>query len=881
MPTWWAMFPAGPPVLAVMLASLSAWRRRWTVRHAASEADQMYATDDALRSAIELSEQPDDPFVRVAVERGEDAAAEIDAARVVPRMFHRSWIVWPFAAAAVASIWLYMPRLARDGVDKGVTRMDVADAIQDIRRAAAQDVADEPSPSANGEASRSQMDDLHHLEEELAAGRIGPLEARSRAAEALHAEADRQAARLSTEQRSADDARARLAEAARASRATEAGPSGELKRALAKGDVDAAAQAVERLRHQAPALSAKEREKLADDLTDLSNAMDKDGAVQDEAIDSSTNEKKSTAMEREGNDGRSGVHRENSNAQKQVRDALRDASRALREEQEKHEGTRSAERPKGYSSGSPDHEKSTGREETTPSKQMTSKNPGRAPEESPKREDKDSTSSNPTSPNTRPDTRKGPDSPGKDPKDPPPEKDSAEGAERDATQPGQTRGVPDDTHKPTRQAPTAPASETQKRGEPSNESGKDPAPYPSSSSPATGAPKQASNDQRETREQKQGATPSDGMPGSRQESHESKPLSNPETEKQVAPNSDTTAPPQARHDGNSDSNSTQQLRPGDTSRANSESKSGGTAKQSDPKTRSSPEGEQNKPGPSHDVPGQLPQIPKMSDEAMEQLAKRFRDLSKNFDRNAPSQQQIDRLRKQAQDILEKSTPEQREQLERIAKKLARETPSESSSEPDTPNAKSPPDDRKDGARDESLPKRGDSERSNGSPERDGDQESSSDGELQAGRAPPRPLPAGAARPNSPSMQPGNDGPTPSRRIGPTPQPWSGETETVDARPKSTPEGATPRVLAEVLSSDSRRKRESADGSMIRNELREAAKGADRAIEQQGVPTGRSEYIRRVFRRYVERASPSSATMSSPEQAKSTPDAPDASKNPKK
>lgn len=42
-------------------------------------------------------------------------------------------------------------------------------------------------------------------------------------------------------------------------------------------------------------------------------------------------------------------------------------------------------------------------------------------------------------------------------------------------------------------------------------------------------------------------------------------------------------------------------------------------------------------------------------------------------------------------------------------------------------------------------------------------------------------------------------------------------------------------------------------------LREAASGAERAIEQQAVPDRRSDLVRRVFRRYSERARPEGAT----------------------
>lgn len=90
------------------------------------------------------------------------------------------------------------------------------------------------------------------------------------------------------------------------------------------------------------------------------------------------------------------------------------------------------------------------------------------------------------------------------------------------------------------------------------------------------------------------------------------------------------------------------------------------------------------------------------------------------------------------------------------------------------------------------------------------------------------------------------------------RPWTGATEPVDARPPADPADPqrpdSERVIAEWYSD----RTPDPDGRVpapAQGELREAARSAEQAIEQQVVPNRYADLVRRVFRRYGERAEP--------------------------
>lgn len=124
---------------------------------------------------------------------------------------------------------------------------------------------------------------------------------------------------------------------------------------------------------------------------------------------------------------------------------------------------------------------------------------------------------------------------------------------------------------------------------------------------------------------------------------------------------------------------------------------------------------------------------------------------------------------------------------------------------------------------------------------------------------------------------GTEGVTQARPSGertPPTGPWDGKTEMVDARPRvdrSAADGA--RVISEWSGDPSRDPSAPSSPGATGERVRAAAAGAERAVEQQVVPAQYGPFVRRVFRKYVERAATERPGVpASPGPA--VPDAPD-------
>lgn len=84
--------------------------------------------------------------------------------------------------------------------------------------------------------------------------------------------------------------------------------------------------------------------------------------------------------------------------------------------------------------------------------------------------------------------------------------------------------------------------------------------------------------------------------------------------------------------------------------------------------------------------------------------------------------------------------------------------------------------------------------------------------------------------------------------------WTGPTEAVDARPRGeAAKGARESVISEWLAPATPGPDTAARREATAERFREAARGAERAVEQQAVPMQHRDLVRRVFNRYTERA----------------------------
>ncbi|MFZ4574445.1 MAG: hypothetical protein ACOYN0_08615 [Phycisphaerales bacterium] len=191
------------------------------------------------------------------------------------------------------------------------------------------------------------------------------------------------------------------------------------------------------------------------------------------------------------------------------------------------------------------------------------------------------------------------------------------------------------------------------------------------------------------------------------------------------------------------------------------------------------------------MPDRLPDLPKDS-KGLDRLAEQLRQAAKNQSDKNLSREQADRLRRKADELMRTASPEQRRQLEELARRVGSD-PSKQSAAPPPP----------------------------GGPE--------------DGRA---------------------GGPGTEQRAGPrvaeTQQLPERRTEIVDARPDSIEKGVKRRTISE-LERGPDGGGGGAGGSALDEGVRDAVKGAERAIEQHNVPRERRDLVRRVFQRYVERS----------------------------
>ncbi len=216
---------------------------------------------------------------------------------------------------------------------------------------------------------------------------------------------------------------------------------------------------------------------------------------------------------------------------------------------------------------------------------------------------------------------------------------------------------------------------------------------------------------------------------------------------------------------------------------------------------------------------------------MQRMAEQLRQMQQSGEQAERLSQQSESLRRQAREMLERMTPEQRRDAMRMARQAA------------------------EGAAD---PTRG--------PQGSGQEQPGGDGgvtrpELMPGRrAGGQPAGEGGARP----LRGGQDA---GRGTGPVaaPRPFpsrrdleSVPVEGIDARRMQDRDPGS-RTVAEWDSPP--RPGETGDaatrGPAMAEGLNEAARGAQRAIETQQVPAQYADLVRRVFRKYVERATPPS------------------------
>ncbi len=180
-------------LIAGGVAGATSMMRRRSLLHAAARVDDRLDFKDRLSTAIELGQArhgAEDPFVSLAVADGERMAAQADVRRAVPVRVDRSWVIWPMLGAVAVGMALLAPMLDRS--DRAVidpeqvarTRETIASVGDDLE----QEVLDQAYPEP---AAEEALERIREIERELESGLRSPEDAATAAAAVAQEQAER------------------------------------------------------------------------------------------------------------------------------------------------------------------------------------------------------------------------------------------------------------------------------------------------------------------------------------------------------------------------------------------------------------------------------------------------------------------------------------------------------------------------------------------------------------------------------------------------------------------------------------------------------------------------------------------------------------------
>jgi hypothetical protein len=228
-------------------------------------------------------------------------------------------------------------------------------------------------------------------------------------------------------------------------------------------------------------------------------------------------------------------------------------------------------------------------------------------------------------------------------------------------------------------------------------------------------------------------------------------------------------------------------------------------------------------------------------------------------------------------MLEQMSPQQRQELEKIARELAKDMPESADNQQPRGGGREPsPQDA--GGRDESEQRAADGPegdepgggRQGSDPRQDRPREGERSQQDRQGARGAGGGSQGATGPRIGSRSQVDDGATPSNPQATVP---------VDARGGRAAREASQRTIGDLMPDPNARRAApaTARGGDAAQGFREAAAGAERSIENQSVPSQHADLVRRVFERYQKRVNAKQGTQQAPAQQpqQPAPDAPDA------
>lgn len=850
--SWWAPGVAlgGASLLS---ATAWAWARRWALPRALLEADRSLGLKDRLRSGHDLlaGRHVGGEFEAWASQDAERVAMSANASKVVAIRWDRSWLAWPVLASASIAAGLWVPS-HEPTVDPRQRATATPEAVQSatelVREAQAIAQASTPLQPILPESVDRTQRELEAIEQELVKGTLDPQEARSRASSAIERQAkelEAQAERLKAER---DALRDRMAAAAAQSGEPEPSErTGEEARStseasdavsrlgqrLSSGDFESAANEAEELRRALNEMSPEDREAIAKELDALAERLDRPRDV-------GPTEPRSSSGEALPSDSRD---RENTSAGEDRATSVPESTKTQPE--------RDSAQPMPPGEPEPRDRGEEGRNAAPANPAQTQSEAQRRAEEKAQdvrdalrdaaREAREPVDQNPPpdAGDTRPDSAKP--TPSGAERESPQASPAAKG-DQEQPSPEQSRSAPSKPQEPGTVSRDAKPNDDKKSPSKDGEEKSPPAASKSSEQGKSEERPGASQKGNESPRDKPAANPGDQS--TQKSDGEPKPV--PGSDRGVAPGQSQPADGQrtgeSGQQAKGESPDSRQGSPtpgsgppktpgqdrtptGDTPEAKPESRPGGESKQDESsgrETTPNPSQTQGQGSPSptssstpqeSGPPADVPSSGSSKGQGLERLKRTLEEQASKQREQRQSAEDAERMRQAAQEMLKDMTPEQREKLREMARSGRTPPQGQDGGVPmDVPGARS--------AREQGVGREAGKQRGGG-------------GE--------------AFKADDPSTK---------------------QTETVDARgdrPERS-QNSGERVIAEWYSDRPHTggtARSAGDG--LGETVRDAASGAQRAIEQQQVPGRHADLVRRVFRRYVERTSPG-ATQVAPAPA---------------
>ncbi len=272
----------GAPIAAALVSAI-AWAAL-TPRHllrAAADVDRALDLDDRLGSAISLQQRADDdPFAALAVAEGERIAPDVRVKDATPIAFGGAWWAWPsvLAVAVAAAIFLPALDLAQRAEEEARQTERIAEREQAVADLAEARQALTPQNTETSDlATPTDLQTLEELERQLTAGDVDPDAARAKAAGALNDAANALEREAAQEARTLDS----LQDELNGLDSGEFEGGSPLSKALSAGDFAEAQRLIEEYQQQLHQLSEDERQDLAEQLDQLADSLEQPTSPED------------------------------------------------------------------------------------------------------------------------------------------------------------------------------------------------------------------------------------------------------------------------------------------------------------------------------------------------------------------------------------------------------------------------------------------------------------------------------------------------------------------------------------------------------------------------------------------------------------------------